>query len=76
MHRYKSASLQRASLRAVRDLHARASLFCSNRHGQGMTQFDMVVTQWAFVGPAFIFPEAFAIGPPTERELEGLKYVG
>ena len=30
-----------------------------------MTQFDMVTTQWAFVGPAIILPEKLGFGIPS-----------
>ena len=30
-----------------------------------MTQFDMVTTQWAFVGPAIILPEKLGFGTPS-----------
>ena len=39
-----------------------------------MTQFDMVVTQWAFVGPALIFPHRLGMGHVTGREWESLSH--
>jgi hypothetical protein len=30
-----------------------------------MTQFDMVTTQWAFVGGAIILPEKLGFGSPS-----------
>ena len=30
-----------------------------------MNQFDMVTTQWAFVGPAIILPQKLGFGTPS-----------
>jgi hypothetical protein len=34
-----------------------------------MTQFDMVTTQWAFVGPAIILPEKLGFGTPSGSDI-------
>ena len=38
------------SLKTVRAVHAKVAV------KNPMTQYDMVLTQWAFVGPVLIFP--------------------
>ena len=37
-----------------------------------MTQFDMVTTQWAFVGPAIILPEQLGFGTPSGTKQDPL----
>ena len=39
-----------------------------------MTQFDMVVTQWAFVGPALIFPHRLGMSHVPEEQFEALSH--
>merc|ERR1719330_537701 len=64
------------SLKVVRDQHRAAANKAATRENSGITQFDMVVTQWAFVGPTLLFPDKLGISCDySERELEGLVYV-
>ena len=58
---------RKKSLKAVRKLHAAANKKSISVHGPKayMTQFDMVTTQWAFVGPAIILPEKLGFGIPS-----------
>ena len=51
----------------MRKLHAAANKKSISVHGPKayMTQFDMVTTQWAFVGPAIILPEKLGFGIPS-----------
>ena len=57
------------SLKTVRRVHA---LVAKNN---SMTQFDMVVTQWAFVAPALLMPSRIGMASATRSELNGLRYV-
>jgi len=52
----------------VRQLHRQASLMKS------FTQYEMVVTQWAFVGPVLLWPDKLGISE-RESDQEGLVYV-
>ena len=63
----KDPETRKKSLRAVRKLHAAANKKSMSVHGPKayMTQFDMVTTQWAFVGPAIILPEKLGFGIPS-----------
>lgn len=40
-----------------------------------MSQYDMALTQWAFVGPVIQFPEAYGIGNATDAELDGFVHL-
>ena len=42
---------------------------------QAMSQFDMVGTQWAFVGPLFIFPERMGIPHISREDLEAVAHL-
>jgi len=63
----KDPETRKKSLKAVRKLHAAANKKSISVHGPKayMTQFDMVTTQWAFVGPAIILPEKLGFGIPS-----------
>lgn len=54
---YQSEELTKVSLKKVRRLHAKSSFLSKTNGGDPITQFDLVVTQWAFIGPAILFPE-------------------
>ena len=64
------------SLLHVRKLHKLANKTVVANHGKeaAMSQFDMVVTQWAFVGPFFIFPERVGIPKSTRRDCEAIAH--
>ena len=72
----KDMLARRQSLLQVRMLHTRANRTAVAKYGQdgAMSQFDMVVTQWAFVGPFFIFPERVGISTITRRDLEAIAH--
>lgn len=55
------------SWKKVRKLHASANSKSLKVNGPKgfMTQFDMVTTQWAFVGPVIILPEKLGFGTPS-----------
>lgn len=55
------------SLKTVRRVHAKVAV------KNPMTQYDMVLTQWAFVGPVLIFPTKFGI--QNVDGLNGIKYI-
>ena len=52
----------------VRHLHKQASQLKS------FSQYEMVVTQWAFVGPVLLWPEQLGIAR-DDQGVEGLVYV-
>ena len=64
------------SLLQVRKLHTLANRTAVSKYGQdaAMSQFDMVVTQWAFVGPFFIFPERVGVPSATRRDQEAIAH--
>ena len=67
---------RRHSLLHVRRLHTLANRTAVSKYGQdvAMSQFDMVVTQWAFVGPFFIFPERVGVPTATRRDREAIAH--
>ena len=71
-----SGEERRRSLREVRLLHHRAAAVTGRRTGRSasaaMTQFDMAVSQWSFVGPMLARPERWGAGAATREELEAL----
>ncbi|TRY63164.1 hypothetical protein TCAL_10824 [Tigriopus californicus] len=71
---YKSPMERLESLKKVRHLHTKANAVALNNQGVGMTQFDMLVTQWAFVGPIFIIPERVGIRAIGAKDLEALAH--
>jgi hypothetical protein len=58
-----------ASLKLVRRTHNHVA-----RNGI-ITQYDMVLTQWGFIGPALLFPTKLGMGSVTKRELNALRYI-
>ncbi|XP_052121709.1 uncharacterized protein LOC113208219 isoform X2 [Frankliniella occidentalis] len=40
-----------------------------------MSQYDMSVTQWAFVGPIIQFPERYGVGNASVEELDGFVHL-
>jgi hypothetical protein len=57
---------RKVSLKTVRKLHSAANKRSTELYGEDayMTQFDMVTTQFAFVGAAIILPEKLGFGTP------------
>ncbi|KAJ1522147.1 hypothetical protein ONE63_002458 [Megalurothrips usitatus] len=47
----------------------------SNKKSKYMSQYDMAITQWAFVGPLIQFPDRYGIGNATEEELDGFVHL-
>eukprot|EP00092_Neocalanus_flemingeri_P083160 GFUD01104339.1.p1 GENE.GFUD01104339.1~~GFUD01104339.1.p1 ORF type:complete len:364 (+),score=81.87 GFUD01104339.1:109-1200(+) len=52
------------SLMEVRAKHRGAAKIAMSK-GHLMSQYDMVLTQWAFIGPALIFPSSLGLPPPS-----------
>ena len=42
---------------------------------RSFSQYEMVVTQWAFVGPALLWPDQLGIARASRAQEEGLVYV-
>lgn len=61
-------SLIKSSAR-VRVLHKQAAAV------RKFSQFEMVVTQWAFVGPVLLWPDRLGVDRRTEKDIEGVLYV-
>lgn len=57
------------SLRNVRKVHKSVS------RSQNMSQFDMVITQWGFIGPVLIKSKELGMSPISDQDLDGLRYV-
>jgi len=53
----------------VRQLHKKASKL------KNFSQYEMVVTQWAFVGPVLLWPEQFGVTQKSRKKLDGLLYI-
>ncbi|XP_052121681.1 uncharacterized protein LOC113202178 [Frankliniella occidentalis] len=71
-----------------RDLGRRVSAACPGEDTDGigekhrgpprgvwMSQYDMSLTQWAFIGPVLQFPEQYGIGNATREELDGFVHL-
>jgi len=58
------------SLVVVRAKHKHAAMLTS-----GITQYDMVLTQWAFIGPALLFPRKLGIPRAEDEDMRGLVYI-
>lgn len=68
------ASLQ-ASLRTVLQLHRAAALRTRrSADDPSISQFDMVVTQWAFIGPVYLFQKQLGIDRVSRDDLDGFNY--
>ena len=61
-------SLIKSSAR-VRVLHKQAAAV------RKFSQYEMVVTQWAFVGPVLLWPDRLGVDRRTEKDIEGVLYV-
>ena len=72
---YKSPQARQTSLKKVRRLHARLSALGRVRVGKGVTQLDMAIAQWAFIGPVIQFPENNGLARATEREIAVLNHL-
>lgn len=64
-----SADKRVSSLKKVRGMHMAAN------KKSPMSQFDMVVTQWAFVGPVLLFPQKLGMGQLKDEELQALSHL-
>lgn len=73
----KDKQARKESFKTVRKLHAAANKKSISIHGESsfMTQFDMVTTQWAFVGPAIILPEKLGFGSPSDEDLDAIRHL-
>jgi len=63
------------SLKIVKVKH-RAAAKQALRKGYLMSQYDMVLTQWAFIGPALLFPSSLGLPPPPSGLVYMMKLVG
>ena len=61
-------SLIKSSAR-VRVLHKKAATI------KNFTQYEMVVTQWAFVGPVLLWPDRLGVDMRNEKDIEGVLHV-
>ena len=57
------------SLKKVRSIHAAVA------KDNVMTQYDMVVTQWAFIAPAFLKYAHIGMDVVSLEELDGIRYI-
>jgi len=71
---YKGPTSLEESLKTVRAKHKNAANLASGTD-HSMTQYDMVLTQWAFIGPALLFPSKLGILKSSERDFDGLVYI-
>ena len=62
-------SQQIMSLNYIRRTHAHVA------KTEKMTQYDMVITQWAFFAPALLKPWQLGLDSISDRELNSLRYV-
>eukprot|EP00092_Neocalanus_flemingeri_P024078 GFUD01026119.1.p1 GENE.GFUD01026119.1~~GFUD01026119.1.p1 ORF type:complete len:372 (-),score=51.24 GFUD01026119.1:124-1239(-) len=71
---YKGVASLQESLKTVRAKHQHAANLASGSE-HFMTQFDMVLTQWAFIGPALLYPGKLGILKSSEKDMEGLVHI-
>ena len=57
------------SLKIVRKIHANVAA------RNPMTQYDMVLTQWAFVAPVLLKPLEFGVSHQEKEGFDGLRYI-
>ena len=57
------------SLKCIRRTHANVA------KTENITQYDMVITQWAFFAPALLKPWPLGLDSVSDKELNSLKYV-
>ena len=71
------------SLRQVRSMHRRVQQLMNERHQvkdlnnqehKWMTQYDVAITQWAFIGLAMLWPQKTAMISASKKELELINY--
>ena len=60
---------RKESLKTVRKVHTGVA------SKYPMTQYDMVLTQWAFLGPVLLKPDKFGISIKSQENLDGLRYI-
>jgi len=66
---YQSIPKLLQSTSKVRQLHKKASKL------KNFSQYEMVITQWAFVGPVLLWPEQFGVAEKSRQKLDGLLYI-
>lgn len=64
-----SANERLLSLKKVRRIHAGVA------KSNAMTQYDMVLTQWAFISPLFLKTNQMGMDTITIQELDGIRYI-
>ena len=57
------------SLKKVRSIHSAVA------KDNIMTQYDMVITQWAFIAPAFLKSTQIGMDAASQKELDGIRYI-
>ena len=57
------------SLKKVRSIHSAVA------KDNTITQYDMVITQWAFIAPAFLKTTQIGMDTASQRELDGIRYI-
>lgn len=74
------------SLRQVREMHKHIAVCLNSRNGNNnipmgqasnriwVSQYDMVVTQWAFIGLIVMYPEKCGLHNSTEKEISAIIY--
>lgn len=75
---YEDLDQMKASLKSVRLQHRNAAVKFGKTNGSGhigISQFDMVVTQWGFIGPMLLFPRKLGISDCDSEGLEGMVHI-
>jgi len=75
---YEDFDQMKASLKTVRLQHRNAAAKFGQARGSGhigISQFDMVVTQWGFIGPLLLFPRKLGISDCDSEGLEGMVHM-
>jgi len=71
---YRGVNELKQSLKVVRSKHQHAANISSEQE-HSMTQYDMVLTQWAFIGPALLYPKKLGISINNWDDFRGLVYI-
>jgi len=66
---------RRTSLEKARKLHHHANKLSVAKYNYSMSQLDMVCTQWAFIGPLFVFPERVGFPHISREDLEAIAHL-
>ncbi|XP_023323466.1 uncharacterized protein LOC111697631 isoform X2 [Eurytemora carolleeae] len=74
---FKGVDSMKSSLRQVLQLHRAAAAKGRNTviEGKSISQFDMVITQWGFLGPLLMFPHKIGVKDTADSSLEGVVYM-